>query len=274
MPELTTEGQRIANDLSIRHSFSLDAVSHMMHAVHCGNGTMAQFNHNEFAGGGQWMRGGMTMVSDMFNNSLKGRVDSLCDEIASILASSPNSFAQGSFQSQSQGGQTQQAQSAGSPASTPSPFFVPDPNQFWWPTEFGSPAATGAQNNVGYAYFPATRRLAVKTGDQIWVYDTLNHQIGGFSQQQGIDGSIAFTSQFGTVNLAALPVIIKNGTRVAQHQATEEPASGQSPESLSTEPQGSHETLDAIERLAELHARGILTDHEFAIKKEQLLSRL
>jgi hypothetical protein len=40
---------------------------------------------------------------------------------------------------------------------------------------------------------------------------TLDHQIGGFSQQQGSGGSILFTSQFGTVNLSSLPVVSQNG---------------------------------------------------------------
>lgn len=31
-----------------------------------GNGSMAQFSHPEFSGSGQWMRGGMIMVSDIF----------------------------------------------------------------------------------------------------------------------------------------------------------------------------------------------------------------
>ena len=34
----------------------------MLQAVMDGNGTMAQFDHPEFGGAGQWMQGGMTMV--------------------------------------------------------------------------------------------------------------------------------------------------------------------------------------------------------------------
>jgi hypothetical protein len=54
-----------------------------------GNGTMAQFNHWELGGGGQWMQGGMTMVGDMFNNSLKAKVDGLCFELSNLLAQQP-----------------------------------------------------------------------------------------------------------------------------------------------------------------------------------------
>ncbi len=75
----------------------------------------------------------------------------------------------------------------------------------------GTPSATGTQNNVKYAYFAGPRRLAVQTGDEVWVYDTQDHQIGGFSQQQGGGASITFTSQFGTVNLGSLAVISRGG---------------------------------------------------------------
>ncbi|CAK0770082.1 hypothetical protein CCP4SC76_5280003 [Gammaproteobacteria bacterium] len=52
MQALTSEGLRAVNDLSLRHGFSPDAVTHMLFALIHGNGTMAQFNHSEFAGSG------------------------------------------------------------------------------------------------------------------------------------------------------------------------------------------------------------------------------
>jgi hypothetical protein len=143
---------------------------------------MAQFDHPEFAGSGQWMQGGMIMLGDMFNNALKGRVDALCNDITSVLAGQPGLLRSGSFQSQSQGSGAMQAQGAGM-ASGQSILFVPDPEATWWPAELGVPNATGSQNQTRYAYFAAARRLAVKTPGQVWVYDTLDHQIGGFSQQ-------------------------------------------------------------------------------------------
>ena len=56
MHQLTPAGQQIVNDLSQRHGFSPDAVTHMMFAVLHGHGSMAQFSHPEFGGSGQWMR--------------------------------------------------------------------------------------------------------------------------------------------------------------------------------------------------------------------------
>ena len=109
MQQLTPAGQAVVSDLAHRHGFSVDAVTHMLFAVLNGNGSMAQFSHSEFAGSGQWMSGGMIMLSDMFNNYLKGRVGSLCSDIANLLANQPGLLRQGSFQSQNQGGGGKQA---------------------------------------------------------------------------------------------------------------------------------------------------------------------
>jgi hypothetical protein len=206
----------------------------------------------------------MIMLGDMFNNYLKGRVDSLCNEICGILASQPGLLRTGSFQSQSQGC-GQQSQASGAPMGQSS-LFVPDPRATWWPPELGSPSATGAQNNVRYAYFAGTHRLAVETGGDVWVYDTLEHQIGGFSQQQGMGSSITFNSQFGLVALASLPVVSRNGqpAQAAQPQAPAPPA-GPVPEA---------DIFSAIERLGDLKAKGLLSEQEFAAKKSELLARL
>ena len=207
---LTPEGEKIAGDLARRHGFSVDAVTHMMRAVLNGTGSLAQFAHPEFGGSGQWMRGGMIMLGDMFNNGLKNRVDSLCTEISGIPGIQPFLQGGGSFQSQSQGGYASQMQAGGG---TPwqSSLFVPDPASNWWPQDLGAPNATGSQNSVRYAYFGGARRLAVQSGSDVWVYDTLDHQIGGFSQQQGQGGAHLFTSQYGTVNLNSLPLVSQNG---------------------------------------------------------------
>jgi hypothetical protein len=206
MDQLSPKGRQLVNDLARRHGFSTDAVSEMLWAVRNGNGTMAQFGHPEFGGSGQWMKGGMIMLGDMFNHGLKSRVDALCNDLAATLADESGLLHGGSFQSQSQGGGGHQTQTAGG-APGESSLFIPDPAATWWPAELGRPSATGAQNNVRYAYFPQARRLAVSAGGNVWVYDTLDHQIGGFSQQQGGGSSITFSSQLGTVNLASLPVV-------------------------------------------------------------------
>jgi len=45
----------------------------------------------------------------------------------------------------------------------------------------------------------------------VTIYDTLDHQIGGFSQQQSSGGSLSFSSQYGLIDVASLPVISVNG---------------------------------------------------------------
>lgn len=293
MPELTNHGQQIVLDLSQRHGFSTDAVQHMLIAVVHGNGGMAQFSHPEFAGSGQWMQGGMIMIGDMFNNYLKGRIESLCSEIANIVHQG-GLIQTGSFQSQSQsGGADTQHQTVGG-FQGPSTLFVPDPNQHWWPKDLHQPSATGGQNQVQYAYFAPSRRLAVKTGQSVWVYDTLNHQIGGFSQQQGGSDSIVFTSQFGTVQLSSLPVVSRNGepsisptsassiaeiTAVPASVAVDASSTANEvrdhSESKTTDATiGQIDIFSSIEKLAGLLAKGILTQEEFATKKTELLSRL
>ncbi|HEX2732875.1 MAG TPA: SHOCT domain-containing protein [Polyangiaceae bacterium] len=278
MRQLSPDGQRIVNDLASRHGFSNDAVAHMLFAVFNGNGGMAQFSHQEFGGSGQWMRGGMIMLGDMFNNYLRGRVDNLCSEIANILVNQPGLLQTGSFQSQSQGGSHHQYQANGAPSS--SSLFVPDPEDNWWPRDLGSPSATGSQNNVRYAYFGNSSRLAVKTGGEVWVYDTLDHQIGGFSQQQGSGGSITFSSQYGTVDLSRLPVTWRNGQPVFAQQTPPPPAVSGLPSNYANQagtpppPTSSADVLTALEKLGDLKAKGVLTDAEFATKKAELLSRL
>jgi Short C-terminal domain len=272
MQQLTPKGQEIVDDLSRRHGFSPDAVTHMLFAVLHGNGSMAQFNHPEFAGSGQWMQGGMLMLGDMFNHALKGRVDSLCSEISGILAGQPGLLHGGSFQSQSQSGSGQQSQVAGAPMGESS-LFVPDPVSHWWPRDLGRPSATGSQNSVRYAYFANARRLAVETDGEVWVYDTQSHQIGGFSQQQGSGSSILFTSQLGTVNLADLPVVSING-KPPEHRRSAAPPPLSPPRSTRETAASERDIFAAIERLADLRAKGILTEEEFAQKKAELLGRL
>ena len=55
--------------------------------------------------------------------------------------------------------------------------------------------------------------------------------------------------------------------------ATEQPATEQ-PATTSRAAAAHEDILAAIERLAELHARGVLTEAEFSAKKAELLDRL
>ena len=213
MQQLTNEGRRIVDDVARRRGFSSDAVTTMLIAVSAGYGNQAQFNHPEFGGMGQWSSGGMIMIGDMFNNYLKDRVGSLCQELAGLIQGQPLFAVPAQSQSQSQGGGWQsqtgggcQQQSSGGAGG--SSLFVPNAQTGnWWPADLGMAGSTGGQNNLRYAYFPGARRLAIDVCGQVTVYDTGEHQIGSFSQQQSGDQSITFTSQFGLVRVADLPRI-------------------------------------------------------------------
>jgi hypothetical protein len=269
-------GQQCLNDVAQRHGFSLDATMSMLDAVINGNGSMAQFNHPEFSGSGQWMRGGMTMVSDMFNNYLKGRVDNLCSELSNLVANQPDLVRTGSFQSQSQnGGSNTQAQSNhGGMDSRPSSaqgdafgdasLFVPGTSGDWWPSDLRWPNSTGAQNGVRYAYFAQARRLVIDVGGTVTVYDTLDHQIGGFSQQQSVGGTLSFNSQYGLIDVTRLPVVSSNGQPPIALTAHTTPAPNANEQDV----------FASIERLADLKAKGILSEDEFLTKKAELLRRI
>ena len=236
----------------------------MLWALNAGGGTMAQFSIPELGGSGQWMRGGMTMVGDMFDNALKARVDGLCSELAQLLAST-SVF----------------------PASTTGYQGGSGPVG-WWPTDLGVPSASGGQNDARYAIFPSTRRLVIQTNGVTRVFDTGEHQIGGVQQQQGGQyGSVSFSSQFGTFDVSSLHELgaqqvaetptaapapeFQPEPRYAPQAPMSEPVSGASGNTASGD---SSAIIAAIESLAGLHQRGILSDEEFSTKKAELLGRL
>jgi hypothetical protein len=74
----------------------------------------------------------------------------------------------------------------------------------WWPGNLGIPSAVGAQNDLQYAVFPGTRRLAIKDGEHIEIYDTGKHRIFGVAQAQSVDQTLTFTSQDGLVRITDL----------------------------------------------------------------------
>jgi hypothetical protein len=85
LQQLSEQGRQRIDELTQRYSVSTDAVMTLLQSLVNSNGTMAQFNHWELGGGGQWMRGGMTMVGDMFNHGLKTKVEGLCSELSQLL---------------------------------------------------------------------------------------------------------------------------------------------------------------------------------------------
>lgn len=254
MQQLLPDRQKAVDDIARRHNFSGEAVSSMLEAVAAGGGRMAQFNHPEFAGAGQWMSGGMVMVSDFSDNTLKGRIDSLCNELSRLVAQGPKWMS-----APTPGG-------GGNADSSP-----------WWPSEFGVPDSSGSQNDLRYACFGSDHRIAIDDNGQVTVYDTLDHRIGGVSQAQGERASLSFQSQHGRVEAEQLPVVSRGGRRSAPESAALPPERTEDAHAMPYEPPGSgrqHDVLATIEGLAALRAKGVLDDDEFSRKKAELLTRL
>ncbi|TGD98214.1 SHOCT domain-containing protein [Methylobacterium nonmethylotrophicum] len=263
--------------IAARHGVSPDAARHLLDALARGHGRMAQFDHPDLGGMGQWTAGGMTMIGDMFNSALKARVVALCDALAPLALAMPAG----------RQGFSGQGFSSGS----------------WWPEGLGQPATAGSQNESRYAFFPDARRLAIETGGRVTLYDTGDHRIGGVSQQQGSGSTLSFTSQHGPVSLHTLPVVDgpareaghnpgvpqggpeasaeawASGASTSQTSTSEawapsghQPVGAGAPAGGGTAPTG--DVLSMIERLSELHRKGVLTEAEFAAKKTELLARL
>jgi hypothetical protein len=275
MQNLTPEGLRIVTDAAKRHGVSLDAALTLLGALARGNGRQAQFNHLDLGGMGQWSQGGMIMIGDMSNQGLKHRVDTLCKELAGFLSSQPlaNDGARG-FQSQSQSGGGVSLFVAGTGSASR-----------WWPAELDNPASTGAQNDLRYAFFPGPRRLAIQKGGQVCVYDTGEHRISGFSQEQAGDQSLTFISQYGLVRLADLLLVFPQGDQFPhpsplgsasppQISGSLPPAAAPTTAPTPTATLATEDIMKTIERLAKLRQKNILTEEEFVAKKAELLSRL
>jgi hypothetical protein len=168
-------------EIAKRHNVSEAAVLALLRALQTSGGSMAQFSHPDLGGMGQWTRGGMTMIGDMFNHDLKARVEALCFDLSEFVRSEQLSD------------RVEEKSAAEDNASTR-----------WWPSGLGHPSSIGAQNDMRYAFFPSTRRLAVREGNKVTVYDTGDHMISGASQQQASTQTLHFSSQKGAVRLTDL----------------------------------------------------------------------
>lgn len=156
-----------------QYGFSREAVQHLATALARGNGQQAQFNHPELGGMGQW-QAGMIMIGDMFNHTLKARVESLCIALAN---------------------QTD-LQDVAAPIVT---------QKAWWPDDLGSPTMSGSQNEAKYAYFHAAQRLAIMRSGQLKLYSTDDNIITGVSQQQNSTiQALVFQTTKGTISEADL----------------------------------------------------------------------
>jgi hypothetical protein len=254
MKALTKEGKRAIETIAEKYQLKTESIETLARAVVNGNGSMAQFNIPELGGNGQWMRGGMTMVGDMFNNSLKAKVDNLCSELANLISTKV-------IFEESQDLPTDIRSNSSST---------------FWPSVFGHPTTSGSQNNFKYAYFAPSKRLVIEEDGLRKIYDTKHHHISGVSQQQqGVGRSYQFTSQDGAVDINSLPIVSESTN---QSQETPEMpydvtnSSGSKIETPATSPEDI--IIATIGKVNLLFERGQITEEEFKAKKQELLAKL
>jgi len=171
---------RLARD----HGLSTGAVAAVLQALRHGGGTMAQFSHAEFGGMSQWSAG-MTMVGDMFNDSLKAKLSAVAGERSVYVRNQP-------------------AEQPAGLAETSYRSGVASGADAWWPAMLGQPSAVGSQNDMRYAVFPAAHRLAIDDHGSMMIYDSGDHDITGVSQSQSSESTLTFASQLGLVRVSEL----------------------------------------------------------------------
>lgn len=266
MKTLSTEGRQKVRDIAAQYNLHPETVQSLLNAVVQGNGTMAQFNLPELGGPGQWMKGGMTMVGDMFNSSLRGTVDKLCNELAEMVTTAVW------FESNdSPAGVTPTHEDAREQPGAQTGFFSQPSTS--WPAIFGNPTSSGSQHNFRYAYFGPVHRLVIEDGGKRTIYDTKHHQITGVSQQQGATSSYRFTSQEGQVDLSALEVV--SDPDAPKRPTPELPYDVTSNADLTSGAKSPQDIVIAtIEKLNVLLEKGQISEEEFKEKKRELLERL
>jgi hypothetical protein len=191
-------GAEIAQ-IAQRHGISAGAAHALYDAIRHGGGGQAQFSHPDLGGMGQWSRGGMTQVGDMFNRSLKAQVAAACQDLALLAAG-----AGAATQDRGRGYQ-RQVQGADDAIFDMAP--MPVSSGEWWPGELGAPASSGAQNDMRYACFPDRRRLAIERNGRVTVYDTGHYRLTGFSQQQSTTQDLVFSGPDGTVRTDSFRIV-------------------------------------------------------------------
>ena len=155
--------------MAARYHLSLELLRQLWIGLQMSGGRQVQFNHPEFGGAGQWTPG-KPVVSDIFNKSLKNKVDQVCTELATLLE--------------------QPAERSLSPDHA----------------QYGNPFLKGVQNHVEYAYYPAARRLVVSDSRGRTVYDTASHQITGIAAIS-VTANLVFLTPMGTISTQDLKTV-------------------------------------------------------------------
>ena len=289
---VTPDAENAIGDIARRYGLSREAVLAMLFAIHTGGGTMAQFSIPELGGSGQWMQGGMTMVGDMFDNALRARVDALCSELAQLLTTTTvfpasSAMAHGGFT----GGNWW-------PADLGVPSATGAQNDARYAIFQGTRRLAIQINGVTKVFDTGQHQIGGVQQQQGGGYGSVSFtsQLGTFA--------VTILSELGAQQVAETPAAAPapsphapsshapsphapSPQYQAQYQSSPTPRSAFPAQAFQTHATptpapapssgGSGDPASivaAIESLAGLHERGILSDEEFAAKKAELLGRL
>jgi hypothetical protein len=196
---------QVLKEISARHGVSVEVIASLLSAFRHSGGRMAQFNHPELGGMGQWSSG-MLMIGEFSNTALKQKVQAICDELSKFV----NDNAEHLDNLDKEDINHMSGEDVDEKLSWKSfKPFKPFDNEKWWPQSLGAPTSVGSQNESQYAYFPESNRLAIKENSQVTIFDTGAHKIFGVSQQQGENNSLVFDSQLGRVRVTELTEVEK-----------------------------------------------------------------
>src|SRR6185436_12147364 len=84
MARMTDDGRAKTAEIAARHGVTVATAERLAAALARTGGGQVQFDEPELGGLGQWSRGGMVMIGDMFNNAVKARVDALCSDLSGL----------------------------------------------------------------------------------------------------------------------------------------------------------------------------------------------
>ncbi|MDJ1500882.1 hypothetical protein [Xanthocytophaga agilis] len=175
-----------SKEIAAKYHVSEETVKVLLYGLRLSGGTQVQFNIPELGGMGQW-QSGMVMIGDMFNSSLKDKVNQICTELAVWIR---NSDAHAETQILPDHHRATADKSTTKATPTRSASFQ------------------GSQNGLHYAYYASENVLEIDDNGKKAKYDTTGYQLTGVQQSQDNSSqSVSFTHPGGTLRLKDLKKI-------------------------------------------------------------------
>ncbi|MCU0392081.1 MAG: hypothetical protein MUE81_13260 [Thermoflexibacter sp.] len=157
-----------------KYEVSVGAIMMLVSGLQSTNGNQVQFNHPDLGGLGQWQLG-MVMIGDMFNHTLKMKINEICQELALLVRNEK--------------------------INPPKKSVIQN-----FDSIHGKPAFKGSQNNLHYAYYPEKNLFILEQYGIVEKYNTEGYQIVGLSQQQSnFTQDIQLQTDKGSITIANLP---------------------------------------------------------------------